>query len=347
MTNKSFVIEDLSNDQQGDIKLYEKVRRATQYILEKIPKEFAHPVFAIQCGSGLGTLANDVEKPVKLPYSTIPFFPQTSVPGHDGNLVIGMLEGHVVCCFQGRIHPYEGYSIADITIPIRVVSLLGAQILILTNATGGIAPEVRQGDIVVIEDHMAIPCLAGKNGMLEISNEDRSQLGGKHLGADKRFFGTDDLYDCELRQLFLTLANKTAYRQKVHSGIYSFQIGPQFETPAEVRAMRKMGITVTGMSVAHEALVASHSGMRILAVSLVTNVCHDTPKVCDQESIESIVINKENKIVRSSVMRTESGVEMANSDNPDIHSLVQDAALQATPMMVTLIKLFLSKIQTN
>ena len=215
-------------------------------------------------GSGLGSLADSLVDRVVIQYESIPGWPTSTVFGHQGNLVIGGLAGQTVAAQQGRAHFYEGYSMHEITFPIRVMKELGIGTVILSNAAGGINPAYRVGDVMLIEDHINFPGMVGANPLMGPNDES--------LG--ERFVGLAQAYDKELRQVAIEVAQEHAI--PLHSGVYCALSGPSFETPAEIRMLRMLGADTVGMSTAHEVLVARHAGMRVMACSGVTNVAIDS-----------------------------------------------------------------------
>jgi len=221
------------------------------------------PQIGLVLGSGLGTLANEIENPTIIPYATIPNWPQSTVHGHSGNLVIGTLEGQTVVAQQGRAHFYEGYTMQQITFPIRIMHLLGVKTLILTNAAGGLDPSFSVGDVMLIHDHINLPGLTGKNPL----------MGPNDDSVGPRFVGLAQAYDRPLREKARQVAQ--TYDIPMHEGVYTAVSGPAFETPAEIRMLRTLGANAVGMSTVHEVLVARHAGMRVMACSGITNVAID------------------------------------------------------------------------
>ena len=221
------------------------------------------PQIGMILGSGLGSLADSVEDACIVPYSDIPNFPQGSVSGHAGRLVIGHLEQRPVMVMQGRVHFYEGIPIEAVGFPIRVMQMLGIKTLIVTNAAGGLNPDFKAGDLMVIKDHINLPGLAGFNPLMG-HNDDS-------LGP--RFVPLTKPYDSELRKLVFAVAARQGI--KLQEGVYISQSGPAYETPAEVRMLRMMGADAVGMSTAPEVLVALHAGMRVLGISSITNEAID------------------------------------------------------------------------
>lgn len=221
------------------------------------------PTIGLVLGSGLGTLADTLDNRVVIPYGEIPGWPKSTVHGHHGNLVIGELEGQIVAAQQGRAHYYEGYSMQEVTFPIRVMHFLGITTVILTNAAGGVNPDYRVGELMLIEDHINLPGMVGANPLMGPNDE--------NIG--ERFVGLAQAYDRTLR----TVAKDIATQNDVplHSGVYCAVSGPSFETPAEIRMIRTIGADAVGMSTVHEVLVARHAGMRVMACSGITNEAID------------------------------------------------------------------------
>jgi purine-nucleoside phosphorylase len=221
------------------------------------------PAIGITLGSGLGHFAAQVQDAVRIPYAEIPHFPATTVEGHSGNLVLGTINEVPVAVMQGRVHAYEGYQVAEITFPTRVLGLLGCKTLVVTNAAGGINTGFRQGSLVAISDHINF------TGMNALYGPNEPRFAMKH-GAGLRFFDMSAAYSPLLR----TLAFKEAARQNIplSEGVYLAVLGPSYETPAEIRAFRTLGADLVGMSTVHEVLVARHMGLDVLGLSIVTNM---------------------------------------------------------------------------
>lgn len=226
-------------------------------------KTSLQPTIGLVLGSGLGTLADTLDNRVVIPYADIPMWPQSTVHGHQGNLVIGELEGQIVAAQQGRAHFYEGYTMQEVTFPIRVMHFFGIHTVILTNAAGGVNPAYRVGELMLIEDHINIPGMVGANPLMGPNDET----------IGERFVGMAQTYDRELRRVALDVAQ--ANNVPLHSGVYCVLSGPSFETPAEIRMLRTLGVDAVGMSTVHEVLVARHAGMRVMACSGVTNEAID------------------------------------------------------------------------
>ncbi len=238
---------------------YDHAREAADFLLSRTPHR---PRIGIVLGSGLGDFASQVQDPATVPYSGTPHFPQSTVEGHSGRMVLGTIAGVPVAVMQGRVHAYEGYGMDQVTFPTRVLGLLGVQTLIVTNASGGIRPDLTNGMVVGISDHIN---LTGTNAALG-PNEPRFAV---QAGSGQRFFDMTAAYSSRL----LGLAQKTASEQDwaMSTGVYLAVLGPSYETPAEIRAFRTLGADLVGMSTVHEVIVARHMGMEVLGLSLVTN----------------------------------------------------------------------------
>jgi purine-nucleoside phosphorylase len=245
--------------------LFSKAQAAVGAIRERVGCDGvkAAPRVGVILGSGLGSFAAQVEDAAAIPYAEIPHFPQSTVAGHSGRLVLGKIAGVPVAVMQGRVHAYEGYAMEEVTFPTRVLGLLGARTLIVTNAAGGIRPTIPEGSLVAITDHIN---LTGTNAALG-PNEPRFAI---VEGAGERFFDMSTAYSARLRGI----AMEEAARQGIAlcEGVYLAVLGPSFETPAEIRAFRTLGADLVGMSTVHEVIVARHMGIEVLGLSLVTNM---------------------------------------------------------------------------
>ena len=268
---------------------YDAVASAADRILSAICHR---PTVGIVLGSGWGSLAERVRDPKILAYGEIPHFPRSTVVGHCGRIVSGKLGGVQALLMQGRVHFYEGYSAAQITLPIRVIQALGATTLIVTNAAGGLAPDMRPGDIMAITDHVNLMGLTGHHP-LRGPNDER-------FGA--RFPDMSCAYDREL--LALLKAEAEAQGVALCEGIYIMVAGPSFETPAEVRFLRSMGDAV-GMSTAPEVIAARHGGLRVLGISVISNVAIDsTEAIATHPSDTPSGLNAAHEDVLDAVQRT-------------------------------------------
>jgi purine-nucleoside phosphorylase len=217
------------------------------------------PRIGLILGSGLGDLADAVENPTIFEFSDIPFWPASTVMGHKGRIVCGLLSGQPVMVLQGRVHYYEGYSMSQVTLPVRVMQRLGVETLVVTNAAGAINPDYEPGDIMIINDHITLMVMAGPN-----------PLRGPNLDSiGERFPDMSQAYDRKL----ITLAKDVADQNKMHlqEGVYIGLAGPSFETPADLRFLRLIGADAVGMSTVPEVIVARHGKMRVLGLSGISN----------------------------------------------------------------------------
>lgn len=233
---------------------YEEIVEAADFVKKTLQPK---PMLGLILGSGLGALADRMEQVRVLPYTDIPHFPASTVPGHAGRLVCGSLAGCEVMAMQGRIHYYEGYDVDQVTLPVRIMQSLGVKKLLVTNAAGGINPQFVPGDLVLIRDQIN---LTGVNPLRGPNDE--------HLGT--RFPDMSQAFCLEWREeatrIMLSLGMNTP------AGVYAGVAGPSYETPAEIRYLRQIGADLVGMSTVHEVIVANHAGMQVLGLSCVTNM---------------------------------------------------------------------------
>lgn len=228
-------------------KAYENIRKITDF----------EPELALVLGSGLGKLADQVEAICEIPYSDIEGFPVSTAPGHKGRFILAEIHGVKTIIMQGRVHYYEGYPMTDVVMPTRLMGMMGAKTLIVTNACGGANPDFNIGDLMVIRDHITalVPSpLIGKN---------ISELG-------VRFPDMTEVYDREYGDLVYKIGTKKGYSMR--EGVYCQFTGPQYETPTEVRMAKILGADAVGMSTAVEAVAARHMGMKVCGISLITNM---------------------------------------------------------------------------
>ncbi|GAC43723.1 purine-nucleoside phosphorylase [Paenibacillus popilliae] len=233
---------------------YEHIQEAASYIESRTS---VRPEIGLTLGSGLGVLADLVENPVTIPYREIPHFPVYTVEGHAGNLLIGTIEGRAVVMMKGRFHMYEGYAPEVTAFPVRVMKAIGAEKLLVTNAAGGINTGYKPGDLMVISDHLN---LTGSNPLIG-ANDSR-------LGV--RFPDMSQAYSPRLRQLAKVTAEEQGF--SLREGVYAGLLGPNYETPAEIRMLRTMGADAVGMSTVSEVIVASHAGLEVLGISCISNM---------------------------------------------------------------------------
>ncbi|MBL0939525.1 MAG: purine-nucleoside phosphorylase [Gemmatimonadaceae bacterium] len=233
----------------------EAARAAAAYIKQRVGAAWQTPVAGIVLGSGLGGLADRIESAVRIPFSHVPGFPVATVAGHAGQLLVGMLGGRPVVALAGRFHMYEGHDAALAAFPVRVLHALGAPVYIASNAAGGVRRTFSPGNLMIIADHM--------NLMF------RNPLIGASEPGDERFPDMSDPYDRELRTLLHQCA--TSINVSVQEGVYCGLLGPTYETPSEVRMLERLGVDAVGMSTVPEVIVARALGMRVAAVSCITN----------------------------------------------------------------------------
>jgi purine-nucleoside phosphorylase len=230
---------------------------------------------AVVLGSGLGLFADTLTNAVAIDYATIPHFAQSTVQGHAGRLVIGeTAPGYAIACMQGRFHYYEGYPMETVVYPIRLLRQLGAEFLIVTNAAGGIHPDFRPGDLMLIKDHLN---LMGNN-----------PLKGANLAfLGPRFLDMTEAYSMRLRELAVDVAEDQGI--ELRRGVYAGLSGPTYETPAEVRMLRTLGADAVGMSTVPEVIAANHMGMEVLGISCISNVAAglSSKKLSHQEVMET------------------------------------------------------------
>lgn len=248
------------------------------------------PAFGLILGSGLGGLADAVEQAVHIPYPELPHWPTSTVQGHSGQLVAGHLEGQPVLVMQGRAHYYEGYSMAQVGLPLRVMQRLGVHTVIITNAAGGVNPEFSPGDVMLITDHLN---LIGMSGLSPLRGPNIDELG-------PRFPDMMHAYNPELRAAAVRVAQQAGVR--LQQGVYAGLAGPNFETPADLRFLRVVGADAVGMSTVPEVIVARQGGMRVLGFSGISNKANldgNTPTThAEVLQAGALIVPKLEKIVR-------------------------------------------------
>jgi len=235
--------------------LRERIKEAGEFVQSKTKIK---PRIGIILGTGLGDLTKEIEVESKLSYQNIPYFAVSTTPGHEGSLILGRLAGKMIIAMQGRFHFYEGYSLEEITFPLRVMKYMGVNVIIESNAAGGMNPNFKAGDLMVITDHIN---LIGNNPLIG-PNDDK-------LGP--RFVDMCEPYDKELIELYEKVAMRE--RIRIHRGVYVAVGGPNLETPAEYRFLRLIGADAVGMSTVPEVIVAKHSGLKVLGISCITDEC--------------------------------------------------------------------------
>ncbi|KAI9216933.1 purine nucleoside phosphorylase-like protein [Blastocladiella britannica] len=273
------------------------------------------PSVGIVCGSGLGKLYQLLTNPITVEYETIPGFVRSTVAGHEGKLVFGNLGSEFVVVMVGRFHPYEGYSMQQVTFPIRVMCMLGIKLLVVTNAAGGLNENFNVGDIMVFEDHIGLPMIAGNNPL----------VGPNIEAVGPRFPPTSDAYPRAVRKHVFRTAHSLGLLHKVHSGIYCFVSGPQYETRAECRMLRSLGGDAVGMSTAPEVVIARHAGIKVLGLSLITNKVVSKREYSAKEEAELEVTGKHDEIPKENVVHASHAEVLAASQDfaKDIMALVE------------------------
>ncbi len=230
------------------------------------------PMVGIVLGTGLGGLARDIQIEVSIPYAEIPHFPLSTTESHEGRLLLGTLAGTPVVAMQGRFHFYEGYTLGEVTFPVRVMKLLGAQVLIVSGASGGMNPLWKPGELVLLDDHIN---LLGDNPLV---GPNLDEMG-------PRFPDMSEPYDGRLQKLALEVASEAGI--PLHSGVYVAVQGPNLETRAEYRMLRGMGADVVGMSTVPEVIVARHMGMRVMGLTIITDAC--LPEALEPADVATII----------------------------------------------------------
>ena len=249
---------------------YEDYKEAAEYI----KKNTGGSSIAVVLGSGLGNFTKRLTDAVKIPYTDIPHFPKSTAPSHEGALYCGMIGDTKIICMSGRFHYYEGYSLEEVTFYVRALYLAGVEKLIITNAAGGINKEFSAGDLMLITDHINF------TGLSPLRGENDSRFG-------ERFPDVSDMYSKDL----INTALKAAAVRKINlkQGIYAYMTGPSYETPSEIRALSFMGADAVGMSTVPEAVCAAHCGIKVLAISCITNMAAGITgeKLTEQEVIDN------------------------------------------------------------
>lgn len=267
----------------------DKMHETENYIREKVKKI---PKIAIILGSGLGSLADDIEEKIILPYKEIPNFPVSTVPGHKGELIFGTLNNIPVIAMNGRFHYYEGYDLKETTYPIRIFKLLGVETLILTNAAGGINETFKKGDLMITNDQLSFFA--------------ESVLRGPNMDEfGERFIDMSTTYDKEYINILKDIMTNITGSYK--EGVYAYMKGPTYETPAEIRALRTLGADAVGMSTVPEAIVAHHSKIKCAGITCITNMAAGvTNELLTHEDVKETAIKVEEnfkKVIKEFITR--------------------------------------------
>lgn len=253
--------------------MWNNIRQTADFLNGRIAAHLGdRPTKAIILGSGLGKLAEEIDTPLAIPYGEIPHFPVSTVEGHSGKLLLGRLAGQPVVAMQGRFHYYEGYTMQQVTYPVRVFHELGIRTLVVSNAAGGVNPGYKAGDLMLIADH--------------INFFPEHPLRGKNPYGE-RFPDMSQAYDPQLRALARAIAQEKGF--PLQEGVYLGTQGPSYETPAESRMFRRWGADAVGMSTVPEVIVARHCGMRVLGFSVITNLCVEgKPEAASHEEVQQV-----------------------------------------------------------
>ncbi|XP_055377033.1 purine nucleoside phosphorylase isoform X3 [Condylostylus longicornis] len=257
---------------------YETIKEIADFLLEKTQ---LRPKIGIICGSGLNSLADRLENTDAFPYEEIPYFPISTVEGHVGRMVFGYLNGVPVMCMQGRFHYYEGYPLAKCSMPVRVMKLVGVTHLLATNAAGGLNPKFKVGDIMIVRDHINMMGFAG-NSPLQGPNDSR---------FGPRFPPMAKAYSKDLIKICKRIIKDMGSENDVHEGVYTCLGGPNYETVAELKMLRTIGVDAVGMSTVHEVLTAKHCDITAFAFSLITNKCSLDYDSSDEEANHEEVVS--------------------------------------------------------
>jgi purine-nucleoside phosphorylase len=269
-----------------------------------------HPQVGIILGSGLGDLLRNADLKLRLPYADIPFFGPTTVNGHEGILECGDVNGQSVAVLRGRYHLYEGHAPDQLALPVRTLHELGVESLIVTNAAGGLNPSYHQGDLMIMRDHIGLPTLSGQHPLIG-PNDDT-------LGP--RFPPMATAYDPEMIRDVLEIARKRAL--PLHEGVYIMVSGPTYETPAEMRFLRRLGADAVGMSTVPEVIAARHAGMKVLGISCITNAA--TPKAASTVNHEEVLNGAAATLPKLDLLLTSYLAEMARRARGEVEVTLSD-----------------------
>ncbi|XP_068618764.1 purine nucleoside phosphorylase-like isoform X2 [Battus philenor] len=255
---------------------YETIVETANFLLSRTS---IRPSIGVICGSGMGSLAENITEAESIPYEEIPNFPVSTVEGHHGRLVFGNLDGVPVVAMQGRFHYYEGYPLWKCCLPVRVMKLIGVRTLIATNAAGGLNPNYKIGDLMIVKDHINMMGFAGNNP-LHGPNDER---------FGPRFPPMNKAYNYEYRKIAKELAKELNIENIVREGVYTCLGGPNFETVAELNMLKMVGVDAVGMSTVHEVIIARHCDMNVFALSLITNECVTSYDQNDEANHEEVL----------------------------------------------------------
>ncbi|CAG5025842.1 unnamed protein product [Parnassius apollo] len=255
---------------------YETLLETANFLLSRTT---VRPCIGVICGSGMGSLAENIDEAVCIPYEEIPNFPISTVEGHHGKLVFGWLNGFPVVAMQGRFHYYEGYPLWKCCLPVRVMKLIGVKTLIATNAAGGLNPNYKVGDLMIVKDHINMMGFAGNNP-LHGPNDER---------FGPRFPPMNKAYNYKYRNIAKELAKELNIENIVREGVYTCLGGPNFETVAELNMLKMVGVDAVGMSTVHEVIIARHCDMKVFALSLITNECVTSYDKDDEANHEEVL----------------------------------------------------------
>ena len=270
-----------------------KVLEAVEYIKGIIKFK---PDIAIILGAGLNSLAYEIQTPIEVPFEDIPHFKSSTVPGTEGKLIFGLVYDRSVVALQGRLHCYDGYSMEDVTFTIRVFTLLGVEVLIVTSAVGGVNPNLKIGDLVLVKDHLGLGC-------------ESPLIGPNYRTFGPRFPSLKGVYERALIDAAKSVAAEIKFN--VTEGVYAFMTGPQYTTEAEAKMFRALGADVVGFSMVPEVIVAAHSGMSVLGIAYVTNVLGVAEAAHTHNEILEVV-SKEEKNFTALVLDTIKRIEIEN-----------------------------------
>ncbi len=270
--------------------MLEKLAQTSDFIKEKL--EGRKPSIGIILGSGLGVFADELNNKIEIPYDEIPNFHKPTVVGHKGRLVIGDIDGVELAVFQGRFHRYEGHPFEDVVLPVRVLSQIGVETVVLTNASGGINSQYKPGDLVYISDHIN---LTGDNPLIGPNPEE--------LGV--RFPDLSEAYDQGLSKHLIESAKELDF--DLHPGVYAGVLGPSYETPAEIRMLKIIGADMVGMSTVPESIAANHAGLKVCGISCITNyaagISQEKLSHDDVKHVANMAMEKFTKLLKLAVVK--------------------------------------------